>query len=116
MADFTDTVYKGRTWKISVQWTLDGSPVNLTNYIVQSDIKLSTAHPSQPALLTLASGSGITITNAASGQFTMSISKTQSAALPIGDLYFDVAALSPAGEASTVLKGTLDVQDTVTKI
>lgn len=113
MALFTDTVYKGRTWKISVQWVLDGTPVDLTDYTIKSDLKLGLG---MPALLTLASGSGITITNAASGQFTMFISRTQTLNLPVGDLYFDVAALSPANEESTVLTGVLGVEDTITKI
>lgn len=113
MAIFTDTAYKGRTWKISVQWILDSVPVDLTNYTLKSDFKLGL---SMPALLSLASGSGITVTSAANGQFTMSISRTQTLNLPVGDLYFDIAALSPSNEESTVLTGVLSVEDTITKI
>lgn len=113
MAIFTDTAYKGRTWKISVQWVLDGSPVNITGYTLKSDLKLDLG---LPALVTLASGSGITVTNAASGQFTMALSRTQTLTLPVGDLYFDIAALSPADEESTILTGVLTVEDTITKI
>ncbi len=69
----------GEDVEITCAWTVDGNAVNLTGYTVTADL----AWPG--GSLALAVGSGITITDAANGRFTIALDETQSAALLPGN-------------------------------
>jgi len=112
VSTYTGSITKSRTWTISVTWELDSTPVNLTGYTLRMSIKNDRS--SQFSLLTLTNGSGITITNASSGQFSITISASQTSRFPSGKHVFDVLAISPGGEQYTIFEGFLNVEEPIT--
>ena len=112
MSTYSGQITKSRTWIISVTWQLDSVAVNLTGYSLRMTIKNDRSNPT--GILTLSTGSGITITNASSGQFSITASPSQTSRLPEGKHVFDVLAISPGGEQYTVFEGTLTVLGAIT--
>lgn len=112
MSTYTGSITKSRTWTISVTWELDSTPVNLTGYILRMSIKNDRSNIT--SLLTLSNGSEITITNASGGQFSITVSASQTSRLPSGKHVFDVLAISPGGEQYTVFEGFLNVEEPIT--
>lgn len=112
MSSYTGIVPRGRTWKIQVQWLLDGLPVDITGYTLRASfLKDNNAAP----LTTLSIGSGVTITNAVAGQFQLKVGRSATSVWLPGAYIFDVLAISPDDEASTVFSGSLTVTEAVTR-
>ncbi len=107
------SVTRFRSWSIQVTWTLDGVPVNLTGYTLKSDFKVDKQSPVVISLST--ANGGIALTTPTSGVFTMSMTPSQTAMLPLGSLIFDVLALSPSGQGTTVFEGSIDITEPVTR-
>lgn len=108
------SVTRFRTWSVQVTWTLDSVPVNLTGYTLKSDFRLDNTSPVVVSLST--TSGGISLTSPASGVFTMSMTPNQTATLPLGSLVFDVLALSPSGEGTTVFDGSVNILEPITKV
>lgn len=106
-------VTRFRTWSIQVTWKLDGVPVDITGYTIKSDFRLDRSSPVVTSLST--TNGGISLTTPASGVFTMTMTPSQTAQLPLGGLLFDVLALSPGGVGTTVLEGSITIQEPITK-
>lgn len=110
---YNPTIEIGRTWTISVQWSMDGIPVNLTGYTIKSSVTRSIG--STPIYTMQSSNGGVAITNAASGQFSLTLASSVTSSWTKGNLAYDVLATSPGGVATTVFGGTMTVKDVVTK-
>lgn len=113
MASYSTTIERYRTWSIDVQWKLDGTPVDLTGYTLKSAFSPEGADDS--IIFTLLQGSGITIVDAVTGRFRLSLSASQTSQFPVGVIGFDVLAVSPGGDAKTVFVGYLNVSNPRTK-
>jgi hypothetical protein len=104
------TIYKGDTLVITVTVTNSaGAAKDLTS----ASIEWSAGHsPDRPANITktTAEGGGVSITNAAGGIFTITLTATDTAAMD--DVYFHRAQVTDSGSnVSTVLTGWITVKE-----
>lgn len=85
----TITHKRGDTFILSGTSKYDGVAVDLTGYVVTSQIRQTDS--------TLVDDLTCTVTNAASGAYEIEATATQTALWPIATLYFDVQFTSPDG-------------------
>lgn len=90
-----------------------GALVNLTGYTAKLQIRQRT-NDADPALLTLTEASGLTLGGAA-GTIVWAMTPTQTTALPIGALVYDLRLTSGTGVVTFLLAGNLRVQERVTR-
>lgn len=82
--------------------TIDFTPTDLTGYTVTSDIvSLVTGNVVQPVT--------ISISNATAGIVAISLTETQTAALPVGTYGWRLAWDAPGSVRRTALQGTCEV-------
>lgn len=81
--------------------------VDITGWSISFILK---ANYSGPAITTKTVGSGITITDAAAGQFTVSLLAADTVSLPAGRYYYDVARTTP-GARSVLSHGEMQIRD-----
>ncbi len=109
---YNSTIEKGRSWSLDVQWIDSaGDPINLTGHTIRSSFVVD--YGSSP-LITLQVGSGITITNAVNGQFTMTVPRSTTSSWAVGNVLYDVLVIYPDDRADTILDGTLKVVESIT--
>lgn len=97
----------------SISITEDGSPPASALSSARIHFRPSSSgHRGDPVLELSTAGGGISITSAAN--WSMQIPQ-QTLALPAGVFYYDLECTDGAGVVTTFLKGTLTVNDDVTK-
>lgn len=67
-----------------------GLPVSISGWTFSADFRVNLTDANPPLLALTSGAGGFTITDAANGKFTLNIAATQTAALPVGHLLFDV--------------------------
>lgn len=83
--------------------TVDFTPTNLTGYTVTSDIiSLVTGAVVQPIT--------VAVTNATAGIVNISLTETQTGALPVGTLGWRLEWLAPGDVKRTALSGMVEVK------
>jgi len=103
-----DTV-KGDTLNSITFTMLDGvTPINLTGYDIKIMFK---KYPTNVASKTIEIGSGITIVNAAAGQFRID---EFNVTLSVGEYFYDIQFTDPSDEIKTYIAGTFNVLQDVT--
>ena len=108
-ADQDLTIVRGDTETIVVTMTSDGTtPINIAGRTYRAQIRSS-----QDAT-TVKASFACTVTSAANGQVTCTLSATDSASLPVGIAYWDFEE-NASGVVSTVLSGTVTVLADVTR-
>ena len=81
-----DTVVRGATWNRTVTWAdASNNPVDLTGGQIRYEVRQGSM-----TLVELTLGTGIVMTDPTSGTFALSVSATQTAALPAGVLQHDI--------------------------
>ena len=102
-ADQDLTITRGDTETIVVTITSDGStPINITGRTYLAQIRTSPDNTTVKASFTC------TVTSAANGQVTCTLSATDSATLPVGIAYWDLQETA-SGVVSTILSGNVTV-------
>jgi hypothetical protein len=102
-ADQDLTITRGDTETIVVTITSDGStPINITGRTYIAQIRTSPDNTTVKASFTC------TVTSAANGQVTCTLSATDSATLPVGIAYWDLQETA-SGVVSTILSGNVTV-------
>jgi hypothetical protein len=101
-------IYAGANWDKTLQVTIDGTPVNWTGYSARMQVK---QYESSAAVLTLTSGSGITLGGSA-GTIALSMTAAQTNILP-GRYMFDLE-LTVGTNVTRILQGKLTVDGQVT--
>jgi len=101
-------IYAGANWDKTLQVTIDGTPVNWTGYSARMQIK---QYESSTAVVTLTSGSGITL-GGSTGTIALSMTATQTNILP-GRYMFDLE-LTTGTNVTRILQGKLTVDGQVT--
>ena len=99
-ADFTTTVTVTDS---------TGSAVDLTNYTLASQIRKTYESSSATVAFTC------TKTAATSGQFTLSLTNTQTAAVPQGRYVYDAIITASGGTKTRVVEGIVTVNPRVTQ-
>jgi hypothetical protein len=83
---YNSTVWCGATWDKTFTWTIDTVPVNWTGYTAKLQIK---EHLNSTSVITLTSGSGITLGGSA-GTVAVTISSTLTGAVTPGQYIYDL--------------------------
>jgi hypothetical protein len=104
---------QGADWFFNVTYENPaGTPVNITSYTAA--LQLRSLPESTTAVLSLATGSGITITGAA-GLVAVRATAAQTGAIIAGDYYYDLEITSPAGVVTRLVQGQALVNPQVTR-
>tara|TARA_R110002126_G_scaffold231858_3_gene376444 strand:+ start:1017 stop:1361 length:345 start_codon:yes stop_codon:yes gene_type:complete len=107
------TIDQGATWYLNVEYdNPNGTPVNITSYTAALQIR--SLPESATAVLSLATGSGITITGA-TGLIAITATATQTRAIDEGTYYYDLEITSPAGVVTRLVQGQAVVTPEVTR-
>ncbi len=107
------TIDQGANWDLNVEYdNPNGTPVNLTSYTAALQIR--SLPESATAVLSLSTGSGITITGA-TGLVAISATATQTRAIDEGTYYYDLEITSPAGVVTRLVQGQAVVTPEVTR-
>lgn len=108
VARYDDTIVQGGTW--SLQFTLRdsaGSPISLAGASVYSQLRTTYGG-------TLIETPTCTVTDAANGVFTVSLSAAETAVLDFSKCLYDVLVVYAGGTREYVARGELTLQRRVT--
>jgi hypothetical protein len=104
---------QGADWFLNVTYEQPaGTPVNITGYT--SALQLRSLPTDATAVLSLATGSGITITGA-TGLVAVHATATQTRAIDEGVYYYDLEITSPSGIVTRLVQGQAYVSAEVTR-
>ena len=103
------TIEQGTTFSRVLTLQENGSAMNLTGYSVASQMR--STHDSSTVVATF-SGS---VTNASSGQITLSLTNSQTSAIEEAIYVYDVEITSGAGSVTRILEGNITVTPEVTR-
>ena len=106
------TAWQGANFDRTFTVTQSGTALNLTGYT--SAMQVREAADSTAYLLSLTSGSGITLGGTA-GTIAVAVSSAQSSAIPAGSYAYDLEIISGAGQVTRLLQGAFNVQGNVTR-
>jgi len=87
----------------------NGSAMNLTGYSVASQMR--STHDSSSIVATFSG----TVSNASSGQITLSLTNSQTSAIEEAIYVYDVEITSGTGTVTRILEGTITVTPEVTR-
>jgi hypothetical protein len=88
--------------------TYNGIPLNLTGYTLKAYLKASATTPDALAMV-FGSGTGLTITDAATAQFTWTIPHADAAIAAPGALWYRVDVIDASSDAATAMYGALNL-------
>lgn len=111
---FDITINQGATYELTITWKDSaGTAINLTGYTARMQVRET--YSSTTPIVSLTSGSGITLGGAA-GTIAIVISATTTAALtaPFSGVY-DLEIVSAAGVVTRLIQGTATVSAEVTR-
>jgi hypothetical protein len=103
---------QGSTFRRTLTYTLDEVPVNLSGY--SSRLQVREAYYSQNPLVSLVSGSGITLGGSA-GTIDILISASATSQFPTGTHVYDLEIVSPSNIVDRLIEGTFNVTPEVTR-
>jgi hypothetical protein len=104
---------QGADWFFNVTYEQPaGTPVNITSYTAA--LQLRSLPESTTAVLSLTTGSGITITGPA-GLVAIRATAAQTGAIIAGDYYYDLEITSPSGIVTRLVQGQALVNPQVTR-
>ena len=103
---------QGSTFRRTLTYTLDAVPVNLSGY--SSRLQVRQAYYSDNPLVSLVSGSGITMGGSA-GTIDILISASATSSFPTGTHVYDLEIVSPSNIVDRLIEGTFNVTPEVTR-
>jgi hypothetical protein len=103
---------QGSTFRRTLTYTLDELPVDLTGY--SSRLQVREAYYSEDPIVSLVSGSGITVGGSA-GTINILISASVTSEFPTGTHVYDLEIVSPSNIVDRLIEGTFNVTPEVTK-
>jgi hypothetical protein len=103
---------QGSTFNLSFTIDTDGTVWNLTGYTAAMQVRKATT--SSTAILSLTSGSGITLGGSA-GTVAVTASASTMASLPAGTWVYDLELTSGNGTVYAILSGKFIIQPEVTR-
>jgi hypothetical protein len=103
---------QGSTFRRTLTYTLDNLPIDLSGY--SSRLQVRQAYYSEDPIISLASGSGITIGGSA-GTIDILISASATSNFPAGNHVYDLEIISPSNIVDRLIEGTFNVTPEVTR-
>ncbi|MGA1752982.1 MAG: hypothetical protein ACO395_06430 [Pontimonas sp.] len=108
------TADQGATFERVLTWTNpDGTAIDLAGYTARMKIRRRTT--SQDVVETLTTESGNITLGGAAGTITISLSDTETAALPAEKLQYDLELISSLGEVTRLIMGYFVVRSEMTR-
>lgn len=110
---YNTTIDQGADWYLTVTYeNPNGTAINITNYTAALQIR---SLPSDPTtVLSLSTGSGITITGA-TGTVEVRATAAQTGAIDEGTYYYDLEITAPTGVVTRLVQGQVVVSPEVTR-
>ena len=110
---YNTIIDQGADWYLTVTYeNPNGTPINITSYTAALQIR---SLPSDPTtVLSLSTGSGITITGA-TGTVAVHATATQTRAIDEGTYYYDLEITAPSGVVTRLVQGQVVVSAEVTR-
>jgi hypothetical protein len=110
---YNTIIDQGADWYLTVTYeNPNGTPINITSYTSALQIR---SLPSDPTtVLSLSTGSGITITGA-TGTVEVHATATQTRAIDEGTYYYDLEITAPTGVVTRLVQGQVVVSAEVTR-
>jgi hypothetical protein len=110
---YNTIIDQGADWYLTVTYeNPNGTPINITSYTAALQIR---SLPSDPTtVLSLSTGSGITITGA-TGTVAVHATATQTRAIDEGTYYYDLEITAPTGVVTRLVQGQVVVSAEVTR-
>jgi hypothetical protein len=105
------TAYQGATYDLNLTWAVAGTPVNLGGYTAAMQVRENPS--SNQAILSLTSGSGITLGGTAGTIGILISASTMGAATP-GNYVYDLELYS-GGQVTRLIQGGFAIQAEVTR-
>lgn len=106
-------IEQGADWELIFEWqNPNGTPIDVTGYT--AELQIRTSPLAKTAVLTLTSASGITITPLL-GKFTVRATAIQTSAITNGTYSYDMEITSPGGYVTRLVQGTATVSPQVTR-
>lgn len=103
-------ILSGDDWSRQVSWSINSVVVDITGYSVEVNVSALKGQPTPDLVLSV--GSGVTLTDATNGKFSITITDAQSSALD-GVYFYDVRMTSAGGQDDTILEGVLNIRGRV---
>jgi hypothetical protein len=103
---------QGSTFRRTLTYTLDNLPIDLSGY--SSRLQVRQAYYSEDPIISLVSGSGITVGGSA-GTIDILISSSATSQLPPGTHVYDLEIVSPSNIVDRLIEGTFNVTPEVTR-
>jgi hypothetical protein len=103
---------QGSTFKRTLTYTLDETPIDLSGYSARLQVR--EAHYSLESLISLVSGSGITV-GGSSGVIDILISDEVTSEIPAGTHVYDLEIESSSGIVDRLIEGSFTVTPEVTR-
>ena len=103
------TIEQGTTFNRVLTLQENGSAMNLTGYSVASQMR--STHDSSSIIATFTG----TVSNASSGQITLSLTNSQTSAIEEAIYVYDVEITSGTGTVTRILEGNITVTPEVTR-
>ena len=110
---YNTTIDQGADWYLTVTYEdPNGTAINITNYTAALQVR---SLPSDPTtVLSLSTGSGITITGA-TGTVEVHATAAQTGAIDEGNYYYDLEITAPTGVVTRLVQGQVVVSAEVTR-
>lgn len=108
-----NAIEQGATWSRVITWK-DNADVLINNTGYSARMKIKRDPNSLTDILSLTSGTGITLGGAA-GTITITITDAQTAAIDAGNYFYDLEMVSGGGLVIRLLKGKVHVSAEITK-
>jgi len=110
---YNTTIDQGADWYLTITYeNPNGTAINITNYTAALQIR---SLPSDPTtVLSLSTGSGITITGA-TGTVAVHATAAQTRAIDEGNYYYDLEITAPTGVVTRLVQGQVVVSAEVTR-
>ena len=109
---YSITVWQGADYDKTFTVTQNGTALNWTGYSARMQVRNSS--DATATLLSLTSGSGIVLGGTA-GTIAVTITSTQSAAIPAGSYAYDLELVSSGNLVTRLLQGAFTVSGNVTR-
>ena len=106
------TIYNGTTFSLAPVWKINGSPVNLTGYSADMQVRAAT---DTSIVVELSTSNGAAVITPGLGQTTLTLTAAQTTAIPAGIYIYDLNLTAPDSSTTKILAGAFVVLASVTQ-
>jgi hypothetical protein len=104
-------VYKGTTFSLAPVWKIGGTPVNMTGYTADMQVR---AASDTAIVVQMSTANGRAVITPALGKTTITLTAVQTAALTAGTYIYDLNLTAPDSTVTKILQGAFVISESVT--